>query len=500
MTIEATADVSLVPSRRRRGGMFTPWRILRLKRSPFRALTAERLALGGRLGDAGRLPRYGLSVLLVLIGIWAPIGAYLKLAPLRFSSEVSLILPGAGASSSINLSDIGQASSSANSAYSSSTLSPTVTYRNLLESARVLERAAAALGEPVSALGKPRIKLLDQTSLIHVQMNGASPDAAQARAEAVLDAFLVELDKLRSDEITRRERSTTDVVDAYKQKVDEARAQIAALQAASGLNSQEQYASIIAGNETLKARIAEAEATLNERDRLSATLSATLGISSRAAAMALKLRADPEYATLAGALAKETASRAEAGDQYGPNHPKIVGANNRIAGLRQKMTERGMALTGLSVDQLEREIDMSSDGERAGLLARLVTLLAETDGLRAELATFRQTLAAGEARVRALAGAARDLDGLERDYKVAEAVFASALARINTSKADLFASYPMVQIAGPPSLALTPSSPNVLIAVAAGVAATLFALVGLALAWIRRPVINRLLKTFAAGA
>ena len=47
------------------------------------------------------------------------------------------------------------------------------------------------------------------------------------------------------------------------------------------------------------------------------------------------------------------------------------------------------------------------------------------------------------------------------EYKVAEAVFASALARINTAKSDVFASYPMVQVVSAPSIDYAPTSPNI---------------------------------------
>ena len=83
---------------------------------------------------------------------------------------------------------------------------------------------------------------------------------------------------------------------------------------------------------------------------------------------------------------------------------------------------------------------------------------------------------------------------LERhDYQVAEAVFASALARTDTSKAEVYASYPLVQVLADASLPESASSPRPKIALAAGVAATLMVVMALALTWLRRPLITRLL-------
>ena len=76
---------------------------------------------------------------------------------------------------------------------------------------------------------------------------------------------------------------------------------------------------------------------------------------------------------------------------------------------------------------------------------------------------------------------------------MAEAVFASAIARTESSKNDVYASYPLIQVLENPSLPDAPSSPRRKLAIAAGVAATLMLLIGLTLAWIRKPIVSRLL-------
>ncbi|SFQ69625.1 Metal-sensitive transcriptional repressor, partial [Roseivivax halotolerans] len=77
-----------------------------------------RVFADGRLSDAGRLPRYVAVFARGASALWAPILGYLGTATLKFTSSASLILPGSGASASVNLSEIGQASSFANSAFS----------------------------------------------------------------------------------------------------------------------------------------------------------------------------------------------------------------------------------------------------------------------------------------------------------------------------------------------------------------------------------------------
>ena len=89
------------------------------------------------------------------------------------------------------------------------------------------------------------------------------------------------------------------------------------------------------------------------------------------------------------------------------------------------------------------------------------------------------------------------LEDLQRDFSVAEAVFASAIARTQSSKTDIYASYPLVQVLEDPSLPDGPSSPKRKLAVVAGVAATVLLLFSLSLAWIRLALIRRLLFTKA---
>ncbi|MCI5078616.1 hypothetical protein [Oricola sp.] len=464
----------------------------RLKRTSFRGLSFWRLLRGGRLNDAGRLPRYVLVIGVVLASVWVPIITYLKVAAPSYTSSVSLILPGTGVSSSVSLSEIGQASTSANSPYASSSVSPTVTYQKLVQSRRVISIAARDAKIDEAQFGQPRVKLVDQTSLMEIQMKGGTPEEARLKTEAVLAAFLTELKVLRDDEIQRREDSVTGTVRKYKDSVDTIRDEISSLQITTGLNSTDQYDGIVERNEQLMSAIADGQAQLELVKNSVSSLSALLEIAPEAASKTIKLHADPEYGAHSVALSEAGAKLAELGNLYGARHPEVVDAQTRVNGLRSKMLGRAMQVTGLDAETLERGLDRTAIGERGVLLSQLVSEVAKRDGLVAQLASLGEKLAVNKARLVELSDTASRLERLNRDYKVAEAVFTSALARLNVSKTDVFASYPMVQIAEPPSLPWAPSSPNKMLAIAAGVMATLCTLVGLVLIWVRRPVIDLL--------
>ena len=84
---------------------------------------------------------------------------------------------------------------------------------------------------------------------------------------------------------------------------------------------------------------------------------------------------------------------------------------------------------------------------------------------------------------------------LERRHKIAETVFASAMARVDTSGQDIFSSYPLIQAVNPASLPIKPNAPKVLFALAGAVLATIFLIISMVFSWLRQPFILKILKS-----
>ena len=459
----------------------------------------KRAFVGGKLSDLGRLPRYAAFAILGAAMIWAPIMGYLRTAPLKYTSSTSLILPGSGASASLNLNGIGQASSSANSAFSSNAVSPTETYKRLLNADRILAAAAKSLDIGQSDLGQPRVELVNQTSLIHFQMIGSSPQDAQARGDAILTAFFRELDALRTDEVNTRQGSSLQAIADYRDSVAGTRAEISTLQDQTGLLSVQQYDVLLDRNLALQTEIRSRAAALSEADAAVAAMSRQLGLDPEAAAKTLKLHADGSYLALIDEVALFGTELAAASAQYGAAHPKVVAARGARDTARAAALQLAAATTGLDTATLST-LDLAPHGVRADLLSDLVRKDVDRAGLFQELTTLQAQFADGQTDLTSKAAAAAQLQDLERDFSVAEAVFASAIARAQSSKSDVYASYPLVQVLENPSLADRPSSPNRKLAIAAGIAATLMMLMTLAMGWVRLALISRLLTKPAAKA
>ncbi len=453
----------------------------------------RRIVMGGALGDLGRMPRYFAFAVLGSTLIWAPITGYLKTAPLSYKSHTSLILPGSGASASMNLNGIGQASSYANSAFASNAVSPTETYKRLLNADRIIDAAATALGVTREDLGRPRVNLVDQTSLIHFEIAGGSPIEAQQRGEAILDAFNAELDALRSDEQQTRQDSGLGAIQEYRNSVAQTRLEIDQLQSETGLFSVSQYDQLLSQHTALSATLREQEATKIELGASVAMLEESLGIDAETAAVTLKLFADEEYRGHLRQIADHAAELSDRMAQFGESHPLVEDGRRAKSQAEAAAIDRAREMTGRDGAELIA-LDIAPDGQRAALLAELVAQHSTHMGAEERLQALRQQHLQRTADLNEMAQAAAKLQDLQRDFSVAEAIFASAIARSETTKSDVYASYPLVQVLENPSLPDRPSSPNRKLAIAAGAAATVMMLIGLALAWSRLFIIGFVIR------
>ncbi|MEP3675367.1 hypothetical protein [Sulfitobacter sp.] len=462
------------------------------KKHPRKGGLARRVVMGGKLGDVRRLPRYVTAVILGATLIWAPLLGYLKTAPLSYRSTTSLIMPGSGASASMNVNGIGQATSYANSAFASNAVSPTETYKRLLGADRIIDAAASALNIKRAELGQPRVRLVDQTSLIHFETTGRTPEAAQARGEAILTAFFTELDALRADEVDTRQDSGLQAISDYRISVADTRTQIEALQNSTGLLSTDQYDVLLERHLALGQEIQAQQARLSERVAATTALEAQLGLNPALAAATLKLFANGAYIALLDEVARTEVGLTDALALYGARHPKVEAARSARNNSASMAMSHAQLITGLDAEALNN-FDLAPDGARADLLAELVRMHVEVSGAKEQLATLESQRVESQKALDIFAPAAAKMKDLERDFSVAEALFASAIARAQSSKSDIYASYPLVQVLENPSLPAKPSSPNRKLAIMAGIAATLMLLISLAMGWIRIALISRLM-------
>lgn len=436
--------------------------------------------------------RYGFVFAMWSCAVWVPIMGYLGSTPPSYTSHMSLILPGSGASSSVNIENIGQASSHASSAFASNSISPTQTYKRLIRADRILDAAAASLNTHPKNLPRPKVTLVDQTGLIHVEITGGSAQRARAHNEAVLQAFFSEVEALRADDLNVREQGAVRAIEDYRNSVLANRNAVSNLQDETGFLSRDQFAAQVAENDTRLANSLALKAKLDEKTAYVASLESRLGLNAEHAARALDLYSDQEYLALVADVADKAAGLAEARARFGSQHPRRQEAEVAYTQSQEATLRAATAITGLP-RSIAARLNVSQFGDRTQLLAELLRAEADRAGLSAQYDTLSKNAATEKTRLERASRAAAQLEDLQRDFQVAEAVFASAIARAQSSKTDVFASYPLVQVLENPSLPDGPSSPRRKLALAAGVGATLLILMALSLGWVRRSLIRWLI-------
>ena len=451
---------------------------------------AWRGAIGGF--GRGRGQRYFWFAIGGFCTIWTLTAAYLILAPRSYVSEFTFVLPGSGAGASINLEQIGQASSLSQSPFSNQRVNPTESYKRLLLSDRVRE-AAKNYGN-FDWMPRPRVKLLDQTQFMEISISGATPGEAHERAIAYERAFLSEVDALRGDERRAREAGYQDMIAEFEQGVSVARAALLEHQSTTGLASLSQFDENVALVDNLNTELNEARIAEKEIAQRRNAILGAMNLTQADAADALLLAADPAFVALADTHAEKETVLSQTAYKFGENHPQRIKAVREHHGLTDELAARAHRHINISREKSLRYARLLSSAEYSALLKTAIEYHAAYEAARERSESLSSTLEAERQRLKELSVAAAKLDDLNRAHQVAEAVFRSAMARIDTNKTDLFASYPLIQTVEPPFTPDKPASPMLAFALVGAVAATIMYLMGLALACLRLPILNSLSK------
>jgi uncharacterized protein involved in exopolysaccharide biosynthesis len=432
---------------------------------------------------------------LALSCLWLPVIAYLTLATPDYVSNWTLILPGSGAGTSVNLADIGQASTIAASPYGSTGISPKVNYKELITSDVVIHAAAKSLDMTAEHFGKPRVRLVEQTSLINLDISGSEPGLARAKAHALNASLLQLLDRLRIDEIQRRDAGFNNMLQGFREKLDQARNALLDYQSQSDIVHTGQFDQLTLSIEQLYLERARVKADLEEVRGQVRQLAESLGLTARQIGDALVLQNDPLFRNSRDEHSQARLLLETYTDKWGDRHPEVRKEKTRLAAARRTMQQRIETLVQGSNPELIELLQLEGDTTRNALFENLVVLDSRRTGLEEKFGELQRLIADMQKKLGELAGKAARLDDLKRDHQVAEAVFSSALARIDTGKSDIYVSYPLVQLLDAPTLPDAPASPDTPLVIAGAVAGSLFVIAGLVLMWIREPFLRRISKS-----
>lgn len=444
----------------------------------------------------GRWLRYLILSALGNTLIWGLSLHYLKVTKPTYTSEWGLILSSGSLGVSVNLPGIGQASSSSGSALGSSTYDPRANLEYIFTSEPVLKDAAAIAKIPQDKFNKPRIKLLNNTTIMLFEVTGKSPQEAQQKSLALYQAIVRKVNALRATEISQRGKPSQEILLSAQRKLEQAQKRLSDYKMRSGLNFPDQVGNLSTNIEQLRRLRAETKAQEQLNNKRIQQLSQDLGLSPAEAATAFLLHVDQIFQQNLKDYSEATTSLEVLMTKFGVNHPQVVKESKRQEAAGNALLERSQYLSGksMSTTTLHRLALAVSGSGRDTLFQSLVSSQSDYQGLKAQVKALDLAIAQLEKRLDNLSQKQSILENLKRDQQIAEATFASTLTKLDLGQGDVFSTYPLIQMAKEPSLpkeATTPKKNFVLVGAAAG---SIFSTLGLSLLWIRKPWLKKLSK------
>lgn len=418
---------------------------------------------------------------------------YLHKAP-SYTSDMEMVLPGTGSSNSVSLDNVGQVVSQTNTPFSGGGFNPRVNYKEMLSSRGVRVRAAKKLNIGIEALGVPRIKLTEQTSIISMSMTANSKQLAQDKTLAIYESLQDELSLLRADEVFRRDASINKVLDQYRDRMNVTRNAIVDFQQRSIVVSTDQMAQLVKTRSTVNERHVYVKAESKQLQQYIYQLSEELGVSPRLAGQAFALQSDVEFRAYTSELKESLTKLTEYRSRWGINHPKVKAQQQRLDITRIAINERSTQMYGVNSNEIFNSLNLDLNPKRSELFADLIDAYAKLKGQESMLEELSRSAEHLGDQLKIYSREIVELERLHREFNMAEAIFTSAAARLEASKSDIFASYPVLQMLTTPSLPTKQSSPKNIIAFAGALAGFILITLGLIILSQRNKLIKILLK------
>jgi len=424
--------------------------------------------------------------------IWSAALLYLRLKSPTYSSTWTINVPFAGGSTNLSLPGIAQASSMADSPYRSYA-DPRESYKFLALSDEVIELAANQLKIPVKEFGKPKIKIMDNTTLMKFEIKGNTPKQAQKKALVMQHTLEATLDKLRNQEIAHQETNSEGAISSDAKKLQIAQQRLSNYKSSSRLSSNEQLRDVTTNLELLRRQRAEIAAQLQETRAKVTQLSVSLGLSAEDAADALTLQSDRLFQQYLADYSQVSAELVNLNSKYLPDNPAVITKKMKLDASATALLQQGQSILRRPVSQATLKqltigggSSSESSSQRSALLQELITLQTQRQGTQAQTEELDQQIAQLESRLKMLSEQESELDNLQRDVKISEAVFSSNLTKLSLSKSDISAStYPKISILMSPNLPKKASSLMKLFVLAGTGACSFFLTTGLATLLIR---------------
>ena len=424
------------------------------------------------------------------IVLWSTALIYLKFKAPSYVSSWKITLPGASSSNSISLPEIGQASSSSESPYNSDISDPRETYKILLSSGRVIEPAAEQLNITTEEFSQPKVKIIDNTTLMELAIEGKDPQIAKQKALTLQNVFEAELNRLRQAEVAQRDKSSIETIEDAETKLQDARKKLSDYQASSGLFSRQQLEDLSKNIEELrreKVQVASQQRrTQGELNRLLDELD----VSVEQASNILSLRSDRLFQQYLDNYSQISTELVNLEAKYLPSHPIAIAKREEQARAENALIQRAKTIVGQSVSlptvkQLYLKSSQNSESNRADLLQEAIALQTQAKGLEDQNQELERQILQLEAKLSGSSEGTSKLENLRSNLQIAEAVYSSLLSKLELSKSNASNTYPTVSLLTQPNLPAKPSEPKTGLILLGSAMGSFFLTTGLLSLWWR---------------
>ncbi|NEO20807.1 hypothetical protein [Moorena sp. SIO4A5] len=423
-------------------------------------------------------------------GIWGLTFFYLKSAQPTYTSKWAVSLPVSGSSTRINIPELGGASSDVRSPFGDRSHDPREKMKFIAESKPVLKDAASILNMSPEELGKPRVKIVDNSTMMAFEIKGDSAEEAQQKGFAMHQAFQERLEQLRQEEVVENQLPIQADLEAAKKNLADIQRRLSEHKARTGLNSKEQVNQLSSTIEALRQQQIDLLAQGREAKANLSNLSANLKLSSGQAADAFVLKADQIFQQTLREYSQATAALTVLSSKYGSKHPSVVDEKSKQESAKAALLERSQSLLGRPmslaiIDQLSVNSGPETGSSRENLLRQIVEVEARQEGVEARAWVLSNQIAELEAKLKQMSQDALRMEILERNMRIAETIYASTLTQSAIGRFNQSLSYPQVQLLAEPSLppdAIAPKKSSALLGAAAG---SFLISAGLFLLWLR---------------
>ena len=370
---------------------------------------------------------------------------YVKLEAPKYKTSWIMLLPGTERSSTINLDNLGEARSSGTNAYGSVSISPKNTYKEIALSDAVISKAAQKMGVEAVAFSKPRIKLVDQTPAMLFSLKGASIEELKQKAVLYNDTFHKVLDTLRNNEIERHYLGVEGNLQEAKKRLTTARKAMVEYQSTSGIVSDTQFQTWLRDAEQLRTKQSKSQVDFALLNATLASQLEQLNISPDQAKAFLLLQANPAIQSALTLLSEKLSKRATMMKIYGSENPLRKQLEREILGIRKALANDLRSMPNLSNIKRPQLYGLLSKGMGQALQS-INSQTSKLEGTKAEILALTNQRELYENRIKEHANEAANLGDLKRNHQIAEAIFSSALTKLDTSRLDIYATYPLTQL------------------------------------------------------